>query len=71
VSFEAALEKFEKRHPPHANPANGGEPFEVKAIPSPTSDHVRVQCGCGYMERYSFRELGLPTREARQRTNPG
>jgi RNase P subunit RPR2 len=51
------LLKFERAHPAHVKPRSGGEPFEVKAHESPTTDHIRVQCGCGYIERYTLISL--------------
>ena len=59
-----ALVKFERAHPTHVRPGSGGEPWEVKTYRSPTTDHMRVQCGCGYTERYALAALGgqIPTR---------
>lgn len=68
---ELALERFDKKHPPHANPARRGDPYETEAMPSPTTDHVRVQCGCGHMERFTYAALGLPQTDRRYRTAPG
>lgn len=66
---DIATERFEKRHPPHAK--RGGEPYETKVYPSPTTDHVRVQCGCGWTERFTFLELGFEPTDQRVRTAPG
>lgn len=65
-----ALVKFAKVHPEHVRPNSGGEPYEVKTFESPTTDHIRVQCGCGYIERYPFVALGGPLPE-RRRSNHG
>ncbi len=59
----AALERFERAHPVHKKPRSE-EPYEVRWYPSPTTAHIRVQCGCGFMERYTEVSLGgkLPER---------
>ena len=61
-----AREKFDRAHPAHIKPGTGGEPYEIKTYVSPTTDHIRVQCGCGFMQRYTFVSLGGPLPERRR-----
>lgn len=56
----ASRERFAVRHPAHAAP--GKSEYEVQCWPSPTTEHIRVQCGCGYSWRYMASELFPPTK---------
>ena len=51
-----AREKFEKLHPAHRKPGTDYT-HGVEAIPSPTTEHLMMQCGCGYMMRYTRAQL--------------
>lgn len=53
---DPAIERFQRVHPVHIKPGTP-EPYEVRAFKSPHSDHVGVQCGCGYMLRYTLASL--------------
>lgn len=61
-----ARAKFGRLHRIHRKPGSD-EDFDVALYPSPTTDHVRVQCECGYGWRYPERELyaeeKTPTKE--------
>jgi hypothetical protein len=63
VTFrDIALERFEKLHPPHANPGADGEPFLSAAYQRVEGGSVDVQCKCGYRAHFGTSELGRTAR---------
>lgn len=52
----SAREKFEKLHPEHRKPGTQGN-YEIKLYPAQFTHHLRVVCECGYLWRYTEREL--------------
>lgn len=53
---DPAIERFQRTHPVHIKPGTP-EPYAQRAFKSPTTNHVSVQCGCGYMLRYTLASL--------------
>jgi len=64
-----AREKFEKLHPSHREPGKQTT-YGVEAHPSPTTDHVMMQCGCGYRMRYTGTQLLAPPMKSRYPDGP-
>ena len=52
----SAREKFEKLHPEHRKPGTQGN-WEIKLYQAQFTHHLRVVCECGYLWRYTEREL--------------
>lgn len=48
--------KFDRLHPVHRN-SGTQEDHWVKMHPALNTDHIMVQCGCGYRWRYAGRDL--------------
>lgn len=55
----SAREKFEKLHPEHRKPGTQGN-WEIKLYPAQFTHHLRVVCECGYLWRYTQKELTAP-----------